>query len=63
MYCYSIMIAESGREWWGQVAGSEEKETHTEFFFYKIPEVNRPLGKCRRKMQIDDKLSLEILYS
>ena len=35
MYCYSIMIAESGREWWGHVAGNGEKETYTEFL-YKI---------------------------
>jgi hypothetical protein len=35
MHCHSIMIAESGREWWGQVDGSGEKETHTEFL-YKI---------------------------
>ena len=35
MYCYSIMIAENGREWQGHVAGSGEKETYTEFL-YKI---------------------------
>jgi hypothetical protein len=33
------MIAESGREWWGHVAGSGEEETHTEFLYKILKEI------------------------
>jgi len=59
MYCYSIMIAESGREWWGHVAESGEKETHTEFL-YKILKGIGHLEYVGVRSRLDDKLSLEI---
>ena len=40
-----------------------EVKRNTYGVFVQNPEANRPLGKCWLKMQINDKLSLEILYS